>query len=215
MFTQNLYEDINTIKFIIQQIIYNIYVILNELDWYEDRFYNDFFKNKINEINFIIENNVNYYINDNIKYHRNNSILYMKMDNKLYWKTNNIYYCKNLSSNKCEIDFNNTFISLNDKLFQNNNLIKVLKGITNLLNYMLKFTSYVSYDNYNIIFINFKKNPYKVINVSKIFYNDNGIFFVKDLNEFITTNIITVQKFGLWLKYILEEFSSIKFNKLF
>lgn len=217
MLSCNFYDDIIKLKFIIYQILYNIDIIKNELDYYEDRYYLNIFKDMISKITSETIENIKYFYLDDLKYYRIETMLYMELNNVIYWKEKNIYYKKNidLKEQKQEIDKMKTFISLNDKIFKTNNFVLVLEGIVNLINYMeINFQTFIECDNYNIKFINNKGIPYKIINISYIFYRDNNKFNLKDLNEFLLNDIIIIQKFGNFLKYIYNEFKFVKFDKL-
>lgn len=212
MIKSNFFEEISKIKYANKQIIFNTYVILNELDFYEDRYYSGLFDDSIKNINYENIENINYYYYQNYKYYRKDSILYMQIDNNIYWKIDNLYYKKNLLSNKSEIDNDKIFISLNKKIFFSNNIIIILNGIANLLNYLITFKTFIKHDKYNLFFINNKKLIVKVINLSKLFYFDDSKFNVKDLYEFFMNDVLIIQKFGYYLKYIETELSSVNFN---
>lgn len=206
------FDDLIKLKYTIHQIIYNIDVINNELDYFEDRHYL-FFNDILSKIKSDTNDNIKYYYYEHLKYFRICNILYMQDNFYIYYKHNNVYYKKSINSIEFseQIDESNTFISLNDKLFKTNNVILILEGIVNLINYMVvNFQYFIKHDDHNIIFINNKNIPYKIINISFLFYRDNNKFNLKDIYEFLSDDIITIHIFGNFLKYIYYEFKYIK-----
>lgn len=210
----NLLNDINIIKFTVQQILHNCFVILNELDFFEDRYYYGIFNNDFLAITSEENDGIKYFYFKQFKYFRINSILYMEMNNILYWIKNDIFY-KTIGDNNI-IDTNKTFMSINEQLFKNNIFLIVLNGILKLVNYIIKFDKLISYDEFSIFFIDINKIPYKIINLSKIFVLDKNKFIIKDLNEIFdfngTFDVISILTFGNFIKYMIIELSSVKFK---
>lgn len=209
--TKNIVNDIdkmNLIYFGIYQIMYNITVILNEVDFYYDRntycFNNQFVKNMRIEI----IDNIKYFTYEDKKYYRKNNILYMEKNNKIYWIENEIYYMNEI--NNIKIDDEKTFISINDLLFNDLNLIVVLNSICKILNIIINYKEFMTISRNKIIFNNQCKN---MINLNFFFYIDNNKFYLKEFWEFYEcSNKNTIIKLGMNLIYLLNSFNSVKFH---
>jgi hypothetical protein len=203
------FEQIQYIYFCLYQIMYNITVLLFELDVYHDRKQYFFMSENLKNTNTQTIDGTRCLFCGDCKYYRNNNILYMEKNNNTYWNDMDTYWVK--SDGVISVDPNNTFKSINELILYDFNMIKVLNSTAKILNNIVGLDKFVKIYPNKIHFINDCNCKMKLINLNFFFYLNNGSFRVKEMWEFLQfiddkKNIILM---GINLLYLLNEFSTI------
>lgn len=212
-YIDNEVDKIKFVNFGIYQIMYNITVILNELDFYYDR-------NNYNFNNYLVQNikvetidNIKYFNLNDRKYYRKNNILYMEKNSKKYWIENEIFYVS--EENIISVDLEKTFVSTNELLFNELNVITILSSIQKILNAItnVNFRQFLSIMKNKILFYGHCYAYNKLINLNFFYYLDNEKFYLKEFWEFYEAPTKgCIIKFGMNLIYLLNNFGSVKLS---
>lgn len=205
------YEQVQYIYFSLYQIMYNITVLLFELDIYHDRKQYYFVSEKLKGAGAETKTieGTRYFIFKECKYYRINNIMYMEKNSNTYWVDKNVHWVK--SNGIVSPDPENTFKSINELILSEFNMIVILTSTANILNGIIGFDKFVIPSVNKVHFLNDCNCKLKIINLNFFFYYSNGEFKVKEMWEFLqfTDDKKNIILMGINLLYLLNEFSTI------